>query len=156
MITDEKLKHFEVFQDLTDCELENIAQIPIEVDFKAGDRIFAEKSLATNLYLVLEGEVEIKMGQDEYGNQLTTDTILPGETFGWSALTDPFTFTAGAYAVKESKLLAFNGARLRKHFKINNHVGYKIMMRIASIISKRIRHLREKLVGCSLRNGTRG
>jgi CRP/FNR family transcriptional regulator, cyclic AMP receptor protein len=154
MIRDEELKKFEVFQDLTESELESIVQIAVNMDFKAGARIFAEKSLAANLFLVLQGEVSIKMGQDSYTSQLTTDIILPGQTFGWSALTDPFTFTAGAFAVTDTQLLAFDGKRLRKLFKLNNQLGYKIMMRIASVISKRIRQLREKLVDCAARSDT--
>jgi len=151
MISSKELRAFEIFQDLTESELENVAQIAQKVEYKAGKRIFAEKSLATDLYLVLAGKVIIKMGEDEYDNQLTTDTISPGEIFGWSALTDPFTFTAGAYAQVDTQLLSFDGERLRKHFNINNHVGYKIMMRIASVISQRIRVMSEKLVDCSNR-----
>lgn len=151
MISGKELRAFEIFQDLTESELENVAHIANMVEYKAGKRIFAEKSLAADLYIVLEGKVEIKMGEDDYDNQMTTDIVAPGEIFGWSALTDPFTFTAGAYAAVDTKLLSFDAERLRKHFNINNHVGYKIMMRIASVISQRIRVLSEKFVDCSNR-----
>ena len=71
--------------------------------------------------------------------------IEPDEIFGWSAVTEPFTFTAAAWTLEPSELLVLNGKVLLDLFKKNNHIGYKIMMKIASVISSRLKHLSQKL-----------
>jgi len=57
--------------------------------------------------------------------RLAIDTVGPGEIFGWSAVTEPFTFTAAAWTIEETELLVFKGDVLRDLFKKNNHIGYK-------------------------------
>ncbi|MCP2604885.1 cyclic nucleotide-binding domain-containing protein [Candidatus Aminicenantes bacterium AH-873-B07] len=146
MVSIEELKKFEVFKELTDAELENIREIAKEEEYEAEERIFEEKSLAINMYLVLEGKVEIRMRGDMGVEQLTIDTVGSGEIFGWSAVTEPFTFTAAAWTGEKSKVLVLNGELLRDLFKKNNHIGYKIMMKIAAVISTRLRRLNKKFV----------
>ena len=146
MVKIQDLKKCEIFDGLTEAELENIREIAKETEYDAGKRIFEEKSIAKNIYLVLEGNVEIRMSRDEGGEQLPIETVEPGEIFGWSAVTEPYTFTAAAWTLERSKFLVFDGEVLRNLFKKNNHIGYKIMRRIASVISSRLRHLNQKLV----------
>jgi CRP-like cAMP-binding protein len=145
MIEIEKLKKHEIFSDLTDAELEVIGEMAKKVTYGPNKRIFEEKSLAANLYLVLDGKVEIRMSGDKSGKQIPVSAIEPDEIFGWSAVTEPFTFTAAAWTLEPSELLVLNGKVLLDLFKKNNHIGYKIMMKIASVISSRLKHLSQKL-----------
>ena len=146
MVLLKDLKMSEIFDGLTDVELENIREMAKEKEYEAGKRIFEEKSIAKNLYLVLEGEVEIRMSRDKGGKQLPIETVEPGGIFGWSAVTEPYTFTAAAWTVKKSKFLVIDGEVLRDLFKKNNHIGFKIMTKIASVISSRLRHMNQKFV----------
>ncbi|HDJ23004.1 MAG TPA: Crp/Fnr family transcriptional regulator [Candidatus Aminicenantes bacterium] len=140
------LRKFDIFKGLTDAELENIQSIAKLEKFKANTRVFEEDSLAMKMYLVLKGRVEIRLKKAAGFMPITIDVVGPGEIFGWSAVTNPFTFTAGAWTVADSELVAINGEVLRKIFKINNHLGYKVMMQIAAVISKRFRSLSKKMV----------
>jgi len=72
--------------------------------------------------------------------------IEPGEIFGWSAVAEPYTFTAAAYTVEDSEIFSIRGDVLRGIFKKNNHIGYKIMIKIAAVISSRLRSLNRKFV----------
>jgi len=134
------LRQFEIFRELNDRELENFLEIAQESVYEEGQRIFEEKSIALNLYLVLEGEVAIKMKGDSLKDPMTLDRVGPGETFGWSSLAEPHTFTASACALHKTKLIVFRGDWLRDLFKKNNHIGYRVMSEIASLISRRLRH----------------
>jgi len=84
--------------------------------------------------------------------QLTIDTIGPGDIFGWSAVAEPFTFTAAAWTVNKSRFIILNGEPLRDLFKKNNHIGYKIMFEISSVISSRFRQLGKKFVNTLSKN----
>lgn len=145
MVSIQELKEFEIFTELTDAELENICENAKKEVFDADKRIFDEKSWATNLYLVKDGRIEIKMSGKGGSNQITIDTIEPKEIFGWSAVTEPFTFTAAAWTKEKSNLIVLNGEVLLDLFKKNNHIGYKVMKEVASVISSRLRRLSQRM-----------
>ena len=146
MIPLEDLKKFQIFKCLSDYELENIREIAKKEELDADRKVFSEKSIASRLYLILKGRVVIKMRGVSSNNQLPIDTIGPGEIFGWSAVAEPHTFTAAAQTLEKSEFLVINSDVLRDLFKKNNHVGYKVMSEIASVISSRLRNLSQKFV----------
>jgi CRP/FNR family cyclic AMP-dependent transcriptional regulator len=145
MISLEELKKIEIFKELNDAELENIVEIAEKEKLDSGVRIFEEKSWATYFYIVEKGVVEIKMSRKKSGKQITIETVGPGEIFGWSSVTEPYNFTASAWTCEKTELLKLKGERLRDLFKKNNHIGYKFIMRVASVISSRLRHLSQRL-----------
>ncbi len=145
MVDIEKLKKFKIFKNLNERELELIANIAKEEMYEAGARIFAEKALATELYLTLEGKVEIKILGDS-DEQVVIDKVGPGEIFGWSAVTEPYTFTAAAWTSEKTKLVVFKGERLRELFEKNNHIGYRVVKEIATVISRRLKAMESKFV----------
>jgi len=148
MIKTEELKKFKIFKDLSDSEANIIGEKASKEVYQEGKYIFAEKSLATNLYLVLKGRIEIRMSSADDVPELTIDKAGPGEIFGWSSVTNPHTFTAAAWAAERSEVIAIQGEVLLNYFKLNNELGYKVMRQIANLISKRLRRLSLNLVRC--------
>jgi CRP/FNR family cyclic AMP-dependent transcriptional regulator len=146
MVSIEELRTFDIFGGLTDTELDSIRELAKKVEYGQGQRIFEEKSQATKLYLVLKGQVEIRMRADKGHEQMPIDTVGRGDIFGWSSVTEPYTLTAAAWTVEKSELLVLKGEDLRDLFKKNNHVGYLIMIEVASVISSRLRSLNRKCV----------
>jgi len=145
MVKIKDLKLFGIFSELNDNELENIAEIAKHEKYEKDRRIFQEKSIARNLYLVKGGSIEIRM-RAAGGKEMSIDLVGPGEVFGWSAVTEPHAFTAASYAIEASEVFVVNGSVLRDLFKKNNHIGYKVMMKVASVIAHRLRSLNEKCV----------
>lgn len=135
------LRTFSIFDELDDREFQLIEKHLKEVTYQKGSRFFEEKALATNLYMVIEGKVVIKMGNRE------VDYIEPSEIFGWSAVTEPYTFTAAAWAAEDTRALVIQGEVLRDIFDKNNHIGYLVMKRVASVIARRLKVLRYRLSG---------
>lgn len=146
MVSKEDLRKFEIFGGLSDHELDLIREVAKKESYEGEKRIFEENSLAANLYLVLKGEVVIQMRGAKNRTQIPIDTIIPGEIFGWSAVTEPYTFTAAAYTLRPTEVIVIKGDLLRDLFRKNNHIGYLVMSKIAAIISSRLRRLNEKLV----------
>lgn len=133
------LKKFSIFDGLDDRDLQLIAEHAKEETYRKGSRIFEEKALATDLYMVIEGRIAIKMGNRE------VDYVEPGGIFGWSTVTEPYTFTAAAWVAEETRALVIRGEVLRDIFEKNSHIGYLVMREIASVISRRLKALRYKL-----------
>ena len=145
MVAIETLKEISIFAGLAEYELEHIAKISHEEVLEEDKRIFAEGALADKLYIVVEGEVAIKITACGI---ITVDTVCDGEVFGWSALTEPYSLTAAAYTTKKTRLIAIAGDVLRDLFGKNNHIGYVVIKELASVISNRLKQSRNSLVGC--------
>jgi CRP/FNR family transcriptional regulator len=105
------------------------------------------------LYLVLEGKVEIKIRCAGDERVVVIDQIEPGDIFGWSAVTEPYTFTAAAWTLEKTKLIVFKGERLKELFEKNNHLGYRVIKEIASVISRRLKAMSSKFAAnlCTVR-----
>jgi DNA-directed RNA polymerase subunit RPC12/RpoP len=140
----EELRGFDLFANLGDKELAEIAKIGSPEKLGAGSEVFAENAAAATLYVVADGRVAVKM-KSRKGQEVVVDELGPGELVGWSAVLDERTFTAAARASEDSTLLAFDGDRLRQLFAKNHRIGYRVVGNIALVISGRLANLRSKL-----------
>lgn len=146
MVSVATIKGINIFRELADYELENVAKTAYEETYESGQRIFAEGAWAQRMYVLVEGEIDIRIRPNRDAEQLTVDTVKEGEIFGWSSLTEPYSLTAAALAVKKSKVIVFRGDGLRDLFEKNNHIGFLVMKGIASVISSRLRKTRTRIL----------
>jgi len=145
MVSIEALNEISIFKGLKDYELEQVAKISHEEVLEGDTRIFAENALADKLYIVLEGEVEIRITGC---GEIVVDTVKNNEIFGWSALTEPYSLTAAAFTTKKTRLIAISGDVMRDLFEKNNHIGYLVVKELASVISNRLKQSRKNLISC--------
>ena len=145
-VSADRLKEFRVFQNLNDREVSLIAEYADEEVIPGGQRIFQEGSLATRLFLLEKGRVAIRMAADKVREPLEVEVLHPGEIFGWSAVTEPYTFTAEAWTLEECKVIVLSSDVLRDIFKKNSHIGYLVMREVASVISERLKAMRRRFV----------
>jgi len=143
MASIDDLKKYSIFQGLNDRELELIVQIAKEETYEEGVRIFEEKAQAIDLYLVVEGEVDIKVKSAD-DDRITIAQVMPGEILGWSAIVEPHIRTAGAWVKGKTKLITLRADSLKDLFEKNNHIGYRVMKVIATLISDRLKALDKK------------
>lgn len=146
MISLDDLKRIEFFADLTDEEVKLIQGICHEASYKAGDYIFAEDSPADNLYILKNGKVsiEIKVGSGKYLSVYTVSRFA--EPFGWSAIVEPYRFTAAARSVVDSTVFSVDRKKLMELIEKDYHLGFLVMRRVAKIISERVRETRLQLI----------
>jgi len=145
MVPVELLKRMDVFEGLTEEDLRKIAAIAEERTYDAGQMIFAENDMATKLFLVQEGRVAIQFALGDR-RRATVQTVGKGHLVGWSALVEPYRFTASAVAVVPSRLIAVDGQGLQELFQADCRLGFIIMHRLAVIISERLRDTRLQLI----------
>jgi CRP-like cAMP-binding protein len=144
MELNEQLRKFRVLGELDDQELGQVAEIAKVEAHAAGNQIAAEKTLAHTLYLVVEGQVDIRMSGPG-GRPVTIDRVGPGGTFGWSAVVDSHTFTAAVWVAQDARIIAINGDALRALFDANNRIGYRVLKGIIGVVSRRVHALHSKL-----------
>ncbi|MFH0916273.1 MAG: cyclic nucleotide-binding domain-containing protein [bacterium] len=138
------LSHSKHFAGLSKRELEQVADIAVLEKQPAGHQVIEENETASDLYLVSEGRVAVKM-RSRTGQEVVIDELGPGSLFGWSAVLDDQTFTAAVSTVEPSMLVAIDGPRLRQLFQEYPAIASHLVTSIAIVISSRLAHLRSKL-----------
>lgn len=146
MIAYDDLKRIEFFADLTEEELLVVQELCREESHHAGDLVFVEDTPAEHLYVLKNGKVsiDIKVADEKYLSVLTVSRFA--EPFGWSALVEPFKFTATARCIEDSTIISIEGKRLMGLIKMDYRMGFLIMRRIAKVISERVRDSRLQLI----------
>ena len=115
-----------------------------QLSFNAGETIFAQGDLGTDMFIIQEGEVEIikHIG----GQSHLLSHLEKGDFFGEMAVLEALPRTADARALTDVKLVAINGSRFDEMLRRNPEVAVRIIRKY----SKRLREantLLEKLVG---------
>lgn len=112
--------------------------------YSAGDIIFAQGDLGTDMYIIQEGEVEIIKHIN--GESHLLSHLEKGDFFGEMALLENAPRTADATAKTDVKLLVINGSRFDDMLRKNPEIAVRIIRKY----SKRLREantLLERLVG---------
>ena len=145
MVNAEVLQKLDIFEGLTAPELDAVTEIADVASFPKGAIVFKENEEAGKLYVLLEGKVAI---QFEVGRHLeaVVHTVTAGQAFGWSALVQPYQFTASARCMEDSKLVTVDREGLRRLLDLDCHIGFIIMEKLAELVSGRLRETRIQLI----------
>jgi CRP-like cAMP-binding protein len=112
--------------------------------YAAGDVIFQQGELGTEMFIIQEGEVDIVKHINGESHKLSH--LEKGDFFGEMAVLESVPRTADAIAATEVRALAINGARFDEMLHKNPEVAVRIIRKY----SKRLREantLLERLVG---------
>ena len=151
------LKQIDIFYDLSPAQLRMIADLCEERRCKAGETIFEENSSGSELYIIAQGEVEIKIdsavvspeGAIE-GGRTTLATLRRGQSFGEIALVDQGLRTATAVCAIDTQLLVLPRNQLLALCEANPPLGYHLMRNLAADLALKIRNtdlsIREQLL----------
>ena len=144
----ELLKQSRIFEGLGEDELQKIMKICQIAKFNHGEKIFEIGEPAEHLFIVKEGEIELRF-QVTYQNISTgicLERKVRGEPLGWSALTEPYKYTLSAFAITDSELLQMSHKELKELCEENSHLGYVLMSNIARLIAKRFISTQQRLI----------
>ena len=144
MISPELLRRYPYFGAVNDDALKEVAMVSEEINAAAGQQIFAEDDPAENLYLLMEGEVDLQYTLGS-GELRTVDTLVAGDLMVWSALVEPFKCTAVGTVRKDAKLIAINGPKLRELWENNLDLGYRMLISVTKLLATRLEGARVQL-----------
>ena len=131
------------FLELKPKQIENLTNISEICTLSPGEILFEEGDLTDNLYILLEGNLNIET-QIPTSDQPLIALAEPLDILGWSSLT-PVTRqrTATVRATKESVLIGFSSTALLQICDEDHDLGFVIMRRVANVIASH--YLRTKL-----------
>jgi CRP/FNR family transcriptional regulator, cyclic AMP receptor protein len=128
--------------DAGDCQkLANIARRDAK---SAGDVLFQEGDLSSELLVILEGSVRLSMSPDTR-NEATVLTLGRGELLGWSALFGRDR-VASAKAMSASSLLVFDADALSRLCQDDHDIGYAVMKATCEELARRLYDTRLQLI----------
>ena len=130
------IKEADLFQGVTVQTIGEIAMESAEKTFRSGEVIFNEGDPADALYVLVEGTVEISIGEKGAINFMVG---RPGEIFGWAALVDPYVRTGTAMSTADTKILRVPKDVMERVMKRHPEDGLRIMRHLTSILAQRLR-----------------
>jgi CRP-like cAMP-binding protein len=146
MIEPDDLRNCELFANLSEEELSQVAEITVPETYEAGDLICIEWEVADRLFILRQGRVQLHIqlrSALEPSGELTIEEVEPGRIFGWSSMVKQRRFTASARAIEPSEVLSIAADRLDALFDQNPHLGFVVTKQLAEVIASRLRHTRE-------------
>ncbi len=116
----------------------------VAISYQAGEVIFTEGDLGTEMFIIQEGEVQIvkRIGNTSH----VLSQLEKGDFFGEMAVLENAPRSADAVATSDVKLIAINGSRFDEMLRRNPEIAVRIMRKY----SKRLREanrLLESLAG---------
>ncbi len=108
------------------------------ISLKSGDILFRANDVATELYVVLEGEIDILLpfGKHRYKRLAK---FGPGAFFGEIVFLKPGPRTADAKAIKDTELLMLDGNAFEKLKEQNPQAAIELILRLGKELSERLR-----------------
>jgi CRP/FNR family cyclic AMP-dependent transcriptional regulator len=152
------LKQADIFYELTPTQLEMVAALCQERRGQAGDIIFEENAASDELYIIVQGEVDIQVDPALVGGEdvkslglVTIATLRRGQSFGEVALVDQGLRSASARcAANGTQLLVIPRDKLILLCDTDPQLGYRMMRNLAADLALKIRstdlRIREELL----------
>jgi CRP-like cAMP-binding protein len=139
-VTAGTIRDFNLFQGLTQSELEKIARLCSRKQISASTVIFDPGTAAEDVYFLEEGHdrIQIEIPIPGYSSKIIIHTLNKGEVFGWAALGPPHSKTALARCVEDATVISLNGRKLMALLEDNYHMGYRVMKNLSENINTRL------------------
>lgn len=134
----ELMSSIELFQELDMIEKELLATHLEESVYAANEMIFVENNPRKNLYIIIDGEVEL-FKCTSFGEERRLAFFSRFDTLGEGALLDNSPHSTSARTVTTTMMLVIRKNRFKSLIDENGALIAKIISRIARIISRRMR-----------------
>jgi CRP-like cAMP-binding protein len=141
------MEHFdshEIFQHLRPEQIKKISGAAEVVDHQAGDTIYFKGAKATHFFVVLSGQVSLRM-PGKAGVSIQIDEALPGDMFGSCVCFGLVNYALTAQCTLDSQLLKIEAAVLKELMDEDLMMGYVIQTQISAIYFARYVETMKKL-----------
>ena len=139
----------EIFAGLDEAEFRRLMEVASREKRPRDEKIFSEGQWAEDFFVLIEGLVDLRfeLSTKAVWEETTVSTVLPGGSFGWSALTPPYRYTLSAYPIdRECELMRFKNRDLINLFERFPRIGYIFMRNVARIIGRRFSDLEDQML----------
>jgi CRP-like cAMP-binding protein len=132
----------ELFKGVSQRFITRIANGAEEQNYKKNSVIFKKGEDAFHFYVLAAGDIHIEIPE--------TEEILvinrPGEVFGWSALVEPYQYTATAKCVRDVRVIKVSRDIVEAAIKDHPSDGLEVLKNLTRIIASRVSFAYRQLV----------
>ncbi|MEN8171539.1 MAG: cyclic nucleotide-binding domain-containing protein [Chloroflexota bacterium] len=132
-----EISSLKIFENFSPSQLIEIEPLITLNKFASGESVFNQGDPAKYICVILDGQVDIRFKPDD-GELISVARLSREGVFGWSAAFGSGTYTSGAIAITDVKLLCVSGENLKKLNKDNPKTGKLMLDQLAKIVSKRL------------------
>ena len=147
MTFQEFLKQVQLFKDLTDEEINQIAPLCRLVEGKADDRLIKEGLPVKSVFFLLSGQAVVSKGVDQSKQSVIGD-VKRGSIIGELSLYDNTVASATVRATEPFKALAIDGMKFSQLMEVKPVLGYKIFKKLAQTTSRRLKSISGEHAEC--------
>ena len=147
MLTPEMLADFDLFKEISKDVLKEVAAISETIKVKKDDFVFREGEKADKLHLLVNGSIALRVNLTSRPDSVTVSFVSrPHQVLGWSGIVSPNHYTASALCEEDCELVAIPSEKFAQILDKYPEAGYRIMLRITTVISDRLRNSRQALL----------
>lgn len=129
------LEKIKLFEGIDSEVMDRITGICSEEKHSKGTSLFERNEEAKYLFILLEGTIHLVIRN---GGSLTYSITEPGDVFGWSSMLEHGNYTASGICGTDLKVARIEKGDLNKIFEEHPEVGFRVLQRLAGVISKRL------------------
>jgi RimJ/RimL family protein N-acetyltransferase len=130
----------DIFQDLSDGELSQLAQICKMVSYPAGKTICSEGECGSDIFVLAEGKASV-FAKRTGKKRSKIGSISQGEIFGEMAIIEDLPRVADLVTDVDSKLVVIDRFELENLMNKNSHLGKLVMQNMAKGLSRKLRRI---------------
>jgi CRP-like cAMP-binding protein len=144
-MSEELFDRLPLFQGLSAAQKKILRPLFLLCQEDADVVIFEQGSPAENLYLLVEGEINIGY-KPEDGPAIVVGHIHPNGVVGWSAALSSPTYTSAAICITDCTLLRIRGRDLRSLCEQHPDTGRILLDRLAAVVAERRQFARPQVM----------
>jgi CRP-like cAMP-binding protein len=147
MIPDEMIEFARIYRVLSELDpqqLKKVLPLTQEMNFEKGSLLFQEGAHSEFLHLIVAGKVALEMNVGD--RMIVVQTAQPGETVGWSAMSEDSITHFQARALSSVKTVAFPGKRLQDACNRDPEMGYALTKQLLALVTERLDATRMQVV----------
>lgn len=149
MISLDFMDRVEMFKDLTDEHLKAIQEAAETAEYRKGDCIFKHGEPAEYLWIVTEGEVELRCESSEAVQQGTCEPVTfvsAAQAFGWTCFVPPYQYRLSCYcASRHCSLIRIGKDRLEQLFEKYPEIGFAVMLYTINAVGTQFQELQDEI-----------
>ncbi len=137
----EILRNIPLFSELSDRELEKIAQVASKQRYHKDNLILIEEEVGSTMFVILEGRVKISRISDD-GREVILSILSEGDFFGEMSLLDGQTRSANVTAIEDSELLVIRREEFLQMLRDFPQIAINLLKELAQRIRKSDEHIK--------------
>ena len=149
MISHDFLKKADLFKEMDDGRLRDVVNYADMVEFEKGARIFTHGATATHVWILVDGDIELRSelsGMAVSDKSPTISFTSAAQAFGWTCFVPPYKYRLSGYCASDKcKVIKFHREDLLRIFEADKRTGFQVMVYLMGVIGSQFEQLQDEI-----------